>query len=584
MAARSVPSIRRRDVDPSLPILNRLYAARGEDPYAPPDLALKGLLAPSTMKGLGAAAAIVADAVVTGQRIICVGDYDLDGGGSIAVAMNGLEQMGARDIDFLIPDRLTQGYGLSPALADEAAERGCDVMITMDNGIAAHAGVARARSHNMTVVVTDHHLAGETLPLADVIVNPNQPGCDFASKNISGCGVVFYLLLAVRAALREQGWFERRAIAYPNLAPLLDIVALSTVGDVVRLDRNNRILVNHGIQRIRAGYARPGIAALMTVSGTEAEHITASDFGFRLGPRINASGRLDDMSIGVRCLLSSTPAEAMAYAGELDAWNRRRREIEADMREDAFAQTESREIGAAIVVSNPEWHEGVVGLVASRLKEHYHRPTIAFAASHGEIMKGSGRSIPGFHLRDALALVAAQHPGAIAKFGGHAMAAGLSVPKEHFSTFESAFMRVCAQWLTEDQMNNVIESDGELTPKEITTETARLIESAGPWGQGFLEPVFDGSFRVESVTLMGAEKQHVRYTLDIGGNPVNAVHFGAAGSHRQPGQSIDMAYKLNVNRWLGRESLQLMIEHAEEAGPRADLHPQETAVSHGVGD
>lgn len=544
--------VRQREIDPSLDLIERIFAARGEDPaHARAQPQLKDLLLPGDMKGMAPAARAVAEFVRAGKRITIAGDYDCDGGGGTAVGVLGLTYLGAKNVRFLVPDRITMGYGLSPQLADMAAELGTDLLITVDNGIAAHAGVARARSHGMAVVVTDHHLAGPDLPAADFIVNPNQPGCGFASKNISGCGVMFYLVAAVRSVL---------GMGDKPLNWLLDIVALSTVADVVKLDRNNRILVGAGINRIRAGRARPGVAALFRAAGASMDFCTAADFGFKLGPRLNAAGRLDDMTIGINCLIADDPGIAAGHAALLDGWNRERRKVEASMREEAAAQVEVGKINAGIVVASDEWHEGVVGLVAGRLKEAHHRPTIAFTRAHDGSLKGSARSIPGFHIRDALAQIQANAGDLIQKFGGHAMAAGLSVRADGLDDFTQRFIAVCESQLTADQLDQVIETDGELTERELTIENAETLENSGPWGQGFPEPAFEGSFRVSSVRRMGDQQQHVRYAIEAGGKIIDAVHFNGAEDIKSVGANIDLVYRMSVNRWNGNEKLNLMVD------------------------
>ncbi|MGH8446475.1 MAG: single-stranded-DNA-specific exonuclease RecJ, partial [Solimonas sp.] len=519
------------------------------------ELELARLLPPAGLLGIDAAAARVAAAVSGGEAIVVAGDYDADGATGVATAVAGLRALGAARVSYVVPDRFRMGYGLSPALAELAAASGASVLITVDSGIASNAGVAQAKALGLTVIITDHHLAGSELPAADAIVNPNQPGCGFASKHLAGVGVMFYLLLAVRAQLRGAGWFAGRA--EPNLAELLDLVAIGTVADVVRLDHNNRILVQQGLARIRAGRARPGIAALLQVAGRQRERLTSLDLGFVLGPRINAAGRLDDIRTGIECLLAPDTATALGLAQQLDRFNRERREIEAQMRDEALLMVEDSE-ATGVCVFEPDWHEGVVGLVASKLKDRLHRPTFAFArAQDGGLLKGSGRSIPGLHLRDALVLLDARHPGLLQRYGGHAMAAGLSLAESDYGRFAQAFDAVCAELLDDDALARVVHTDGELAAGELALETAHALEQAGPWGQGFAEPLFEGVFRVLGHRVL--KERHVKYQLDAGGGaPLPAIHFGGIEQLHERG-SLHATYRLGINRWQDSESLELFI-------------------------
>ncbi|TXH04112.1 MAG: single-stranded-DNA-specific exonuclease RecJ [Nevskiaceae bacterium] len=560
----NAPRIRRREavsahaLPASLPpVLRRIYGARGVRAEEL-SLDLKQLLPPSGLKGIADAALLLERALREGQRIVIAGDYDADGATSTALAVLALRAMGAARVDYVVPDRFRMGYGLSSALAELAAQGGTGLLITVDNGIASNAGVARAKALGMTVLITDHHLPGPELPAADAIVNPNQPGCGFASKHLAGVGVMFYLLLALRARLRETGWFAARL--EPQLAEYLDLVALGTVADVVKLDHNNRILVQQGVARIRSGRARPGLLALLRAAGRRAEDLGAIDLGFVLGPRINAAGRLDDMRIGIECLLGNDGAAADTLAHTLDRLNRERREIESEMREAALQIVAEDGAGTGVCLFDASWHEGVVGLVASRIKEKLHRPAIAFArASEGGLLKGSGRSIPGLHIRDALAAVDARHPGMIERFGGHAMAAGLTLAEAHYERFSAAFDAVCAEWLDATQLEQVIETDGELDAAELSLDTAQLLAGAGPWGQGFAEPLFEGVFEVESARLVGSTQTHAKYRLRRDGQRYEAMDFGGHERLVTRGR-VQLAYRLGVNRWNGEDKLDLLIQ------------------------
>ncbi|HUS24741.1 MAG TPA: single-stranded-DNA-specific exonuclease RecJ [Candidatus Binatia bacterium] len=536
------------------PVLRRVYAQRGVLNGAELMLGLQQLLPPA-LSGLDRACELLAAGL--DLPITVVGDYDTDGATATALAVLGLRALGARQVDYLVPSRFTQGYGLSPALAEAAAARGTRLLVTVDNGIASLAGVARAKELGLQVVVTDHHLAGPRLPVADAIVNPNQPGCGFSSKHLAGVGVMFYLLGALRARLRESGAFRTRP--EPVLADFLDLVATGTVADVVRLDHNNRVLVAQGLARIRHGRARPGLLALLQVAGRAAERVSSSDLGFAVGPRLNAAGRLEDMALGIECLLCADPAEALAMAQRLDQLNRERREIESQMRDEAMAMVEQVDAGAVgLSLFDAGWHEGVVGLVASRVKERLHRPVVAFArAQEAGLLKGSARSIPGLHVRDALAAVDAALPGTIVRFGGHAMAAGLTLPESALPAFKAQFDAVCRSWLQPADLDHVLESDGELAAAELSLDTARALEGAGPWGQGFPEPLFDGRFEVEGARIMG--ERHVRYRLRHQGRLLEAIHFGGAESRRESG-TVEVAYRLAVNRYQGYETPELRVE------------------------
>jgi single-stranded-DNA-specific exonuclease len=520
-------------------------------------LELKLLLPPGQLLGIEAAAALLAEAIARQRRIIVAGDYDADGATATAVAVLGLRALGAASVDYVVPNRFTMGYGLSPALVRMALDKGAELLVTVDNGIASIAGVAAANTAGLQVLVTDHHLAGEELPAAAAIVNPNQPGCGFASKHLAGVGVMFYVLLALRARLRAEGRFTGRA--EPNLAELLDLVALGTVADVVRLDHNNRILVEQGLARIRAGRARPGLHALLAAAGRPYEYAGSQDLGYVVGPRLNAAGRLEDMTVGIECLLAGTEA-AKTLAAQLDALNRERRDIEAQMRDEALELlAQNRDTGVCAFDSG--WHEGVVGLVASRVKDRLHRPVIAFArAAEPGLLKGSGRSIRGLHLRDALAAIDARHPGLITRFGGHAMAAGLSLPETRLAEFHAAFDAECAARLDAEALEQVLETDGELGEQELNLDTARVLERGGPWGQGFPEPHFEGSFEVLETRAMGGDGRHIKYRLRLpGGALVEALDFNGHERAAGRGERLRLVYDIGVNRYRGQEGLEMRI-------------------------
>lgn len=544
------------------PVLRRVFAARGigEDSLS---LDVAGLLPPGSLMGAAEAAVLLADTLEAGAPIVISGDYDADGATGTALAVLGLRALGAAQVHYVVPDRFRMGYGLSPALADAAAATGARLLVTVDSGISSVAGVARAQAHGLRVIVTDHHLPGAELPTADVIVNPNQAGCRFASRHLAGVGVMFYVLLALRAELRARGRFGDGD--GPRLSSLLDLVAVGTVADVVRLDRNNRILVEHGLRRLRAGRARPGLLALLQVAGCEPTWLTAQDLGFVLGPRINAAGRLDDIRTGIECLLAEDAGQALRLARELDQYNRSRRDIEAQMREDAAAQLVDDE-AVGICLFREDWHEGVIGIVAGRVKQQRHRPVIAFApAQEGELLKGSGRSIPGLHLRDVLAAIDAGAPGLIERFGGHAMAAGLSLRPGALDAFRSAFDAQCRGTLDAAALEHCLETDGELATDELTLETARLLETSGPWGQGCPEPLFEGCFDVLDARPVGADGAHIKYRLRHAGTVHDAIDFNGVERLARRGSAVRIAYSLAVNRWQGSERLDLRIVALEPA-------------------
>jgi single-stranded-DNA-specific exonuclease len=539
------------------PLLARLYAARGITDKAELDYELKSLLPPASLTHATDAAQLLADAIEAEAKMLIIGDYDCDGATATAVGMRALKSLGA-DVDFLLPDRFKLGYGLSPEIVDVAAEQSPDLIITVDNGIASLEGVARAQQHGIATLITDHHLPAATLPAADCIVNPNQPGCDFPSKCIAGVGVMFYVMLALRAELRERGYFAERP--EPNFANLLDLVALGTVADVVKLDRNNRILVSQGLKRMRAGQMQPGIAALFKAAARDPKRATAFDLGFLLGPRLNAAGRLADMRLGVECLLTDDPTRALTIAQQLDTLNRERREIEAGMQEQALVLLESldaNEASPGIALFDESWHEGVVGILASRIKDKLHRPVFAFALGEGGIVKGSGRSIPGLHLRDALDLVAKRAPGLLIRFGGHAMAAGATVAAENFDKFKSLFAQVAGELLAPTDLTRTLETDGNLEGGYFSLETARLLENE-IWGQGFPAPLFMDEFDVEQQRVL--KEKHLKLRLRKGNTRIDAIQFNFSA---QPGNRTRLAYRLAINEYMGVESPQLMVEHLE---------------------
>ena len=546
------------------PLLARLYAARGV--HAPDELddALARLLPPSGLKGAQDAARLLADAMAADRHLCIVADYDCDGATACAVAVRGLRMLGARQVSYLVPDRVVDGYGLTPPIAQRVKAQGADVLITVDNGIASVEGVAAAQNLGLQVLVTDHHLPAEQLPAAEVIVNPNQPGCTFGSKSMAGVGVVFYVLLALRAELRQRGVFD--AATQPKLDALLPLVALGTVADVVKLDANNRRLVAQGLKRVRAGALPPGMSALFRAAGREAPRATTFDFGFALGPRINAAGRLADMTLGIECLLTDDAGRADDLAKQLDAINRERRVIESDMREMAMEMAESLfEEGEtpppALCVFDPEFHEGVVGIVASRLKDKHHRPTFVFAASTAtgkeHELKGSGRSIAGFHLRDALDLVAKRAPGVLLRFGGHAMAAGCTIAEEHFEVFEETLNQVAMEWLDAATLQRRLETDGPLAPEYRRTELVDMLQRE-VWGQGFAPPVFSEEVEVLSQRLVG--EKHLALKLRHQGQPVDGIWF----NHVEPLPArVKLAYRLDADEWQGQKRVRFMVEAAE---------------------
>ncbi|ATA27035.1 single-stranded-DNA-specific exonuclease RecJ [Brenneria goodwinii] len=550
------------------PLLRRLYAQRGIKGARELERSLRGLLDYRLLNGIERAVDFLQQALADRRRIVIVGDFDADGATSTALTVLALRSMGGVNVKYLVPNRFDDGYGLSPEVVAQAAALGAEVIITVDNGISSLDGVDEAHRRGIAVLVTDHHLPGETLPVADAMINPNLRDCAFPSKALAGVGVAFYLMMALRARLRESGWFSQNMLTEPNLAELLDLVALGTVADVVPLDANNRILVAQGLNRIRAGKCRPGIRALLEVANRDAGQLVASDLGFALGPRLNAAGRLDDMSIGVALLLSDDITQARMLANDLDALNQTRREIEQGMQVEALRLCESLEHSRAelpygLAMYHPEWHQGVVGILASRIKERFHRPVIAFAPAGDGILKGSGRSIAGLHLRDALERLDTLYPGLMLKFGGHAMAAGLSLVESQFDEFRLRFGELVGEWLDASQLEGIIWSDGELALPDLCLSTAEMLRDAGPWGQSFPEPTFDGRFRILQQKLVGERHLKVMVEPVNGGPLLDGIAFNV-DTLLWPDSSVreaELAYKLDVNEYRGRRSVQLLIQH-----------------------
>jgi single-stranded-DNA-specific exonuclease len=540
------------------PVLARIYAARGIEKAAQLETALSALLPPSQLNNTGRMASALADAIIQKKRLLIVADYDADGATACAVGVRGLRRFGAI-VDYLVPNRFEHGYGLTPEIVRLAAQKKPDIIITVDNGIASVDGVNEANRLGIPVLITDHHLPGDTLPDAACIVNPNAPGCDFPSKHLAGVGVMFYVLLALRAELRERGMFA--GVDEPKLVELLDIVALGTVADVVRLDDNNRILVEQGLRRIRAGRACHGINALLKSAGRDPRRASTYDLGFVVGPRLNAAGRLEDMALGIECLLATDPALALQLAKRLDEMNRARRDIEADMHDTALAALEdiSPENAYSLCLLDDSWHQGVIGILASRLKEKYHRPTIIFAPVGDGTVKGSGRSISGLHLRDALDVVSKRFPELILKFGGHAMAVGLTVPEALFPQFQAAFEQVVQELLTPADLERLIETDGDLPAQQVNLQLAQELDS-GVWGQGFAPPAFHSLFDVVGQRVVG--EKHLKLRLAREGVEFDAMLF----FHDQllP-ERIEAVYQLGVNEYNGQQTAQLVVRHWKAA-------------------
>jgi len=551
------------------PVLKRIYLARDITRSDQTENTLSRLLRYDDLKNIGTAVEILADAVAKQLRIVIIGDYDADGATSCALAVKVLRRFGTRNVDYLVPNRFEYGYGLTPEIVEVAKAKQPDLIITVDNGIASLEGVKVAKAAGMQVIITDHHLPGESLPAADAIVNPNQPNDVFPSKHLAGVGVIFYVMVALRARLRERNWFETQNLTEPNMAEYLDLVALGTVADVVKLDHNNRILVAQGLARMRAGQACPGIHALLQVAGRDYKKVTSADLGFCVGPRLNAAGRLDDMSIGIECLLSQNMDDALDRARTLDNFNRERRQIEQTMREQAedhisalWAQGNTDSLPAAICLFDPDFHEGVIGILAGRIKEQLHRPVIVFAASGDDLIKGSARSIPGLHIRDALDRIATHHPGLLSKFGGHAMAAGLTIRKSDFQTFHALFVQTATELLDDDALQRVVHSDGQLAAREINLELAEILRSAGPWGQGFPEPQFEGRFELVQRRIVA--EHHLKMVVRSDEREFDAIAFRTTDAQWAPEvKQVQLVYRLDINEFNGQRSAQLLVEHVE---------------------
>jgi single-stranded-DNA-specific exonuclease len=560
------------------PVLARAYAQRGIESTEQLERGLKHMLPLGQLKGIEEAAELLAEALSEQKKILIVGDFDCDGATSSALAVRALRLLGATQVDYLVPNRFEYGYGLTPEIVAVAAERTPDLIVTVDNGISSIDGVAAANQRGIPVLVTDHHLQGHELPAAAAIVNPNQQGDTFASKNLAGVGVIFYVMLGLRAVLREMGWFSspenEQEMAEPNLAELLDLVALGTVADVVPLDHNNRILVGQGLARIRAGKCNAGITALIAVAKRNQANVAASDMGFALGPRLNAAGRLDDMSLGIELLLTDDPAQARELAQRLDGLNLERRGIENEMKEEAMCILDEMELDASVdknadlptglCLFEPHWHQGVIGILASRIKDRLHRPVIIFAQADDGTLKGSARSVPGLHIRDALDAVAAGHPGLLSKFGGHAMAAGLSLAADDFDRFREAFDTEVRRHLGPDDLKREILSDGELKQNELNLELAETLRAGGPWGQGFPEPMFDGTFELVSKRVVG--EKHLKLVLRVPNSEqaIDAIAFNVTDDDWPVDvKQVELAYRLDVNEFNGKRSAQLMVEFIE---------------------
>jgi single-stranded-DNA-specific exonuclease len=563
------------------PLVQRVLRQRHLAGIEQLDLSLKNLLPPTDLLGIDSAVELLLGHLHRQSKVLIVSDFDADGATSCALALRAMGAMGFQHLDYIVPNRFEYGYGLTPEIVQLAASRSPDLIITVDNGISSLEGTAAAHAAGIQVLITDHHLPGDELPAAEGIVNPNQPGCEFASKSLAGVGVIFYLMLALRSALRDEEWFKNQGIKEPNLAELLDLVALGTVADVVPLDRNNRILVNEGLKRIRAGRACAGILALLQISKRKPHDLVASDLGFAIGPRLNAAGRLEDMSLGIECLLTDSIDAAYQMVLRLDDLNSDRRLIENDMREQAFKNLNELNLNelqmpVGLCIYNEEWHQGVIGILASRVKDKFHRPVIAFADAGGAEqgtpeLKGSARSIRGFHIRDALDAIASRHPGLISKFGGHAMAAGLSLDKNRLEDFSQAFDEYAAGLLGQDELLARVVTDGELQADEFDLSAAEALIAAGPWGQGFPEPSFDGMFTIRDLRILG--DKHIKFSLDprSGGGPVEAIAFNADVSQDlQAGDELQLVYRLSVNEFRDIRRLQLVVEQFEKSPQKAD--------------
>ncbi len=555
------------------PVLARIYAARGVQSSDEVQYLLKKLALPQQFLGMPQAIALLTEALQQQQRIVVVGDFDADGATSTALVVLALRAMGALYVDYLVPNRFKFGYGLTPEIVDVAlVEKNPELIITVDNGISSREGVERAQQAGVKVLITDHHLTGKNLPTADAIINPNQPDCSFPSKNLAGVGVAFYVMAALSSHLKSIGWFADKPA--PVMTDFLDLVALGTVADVVQLDYNNRILVAQGLERIRAGKCRAGIKALFKVAGRDLATLQAVDLGFSIAPRLNAAGRLDDMSHGIECLLTNSEGLAQQYAEELNSMNIERRSIEAEMQQEALQLMANLELTAenlppALVLYNQDWHQGVIGIVAGRLKEKFHRPSVVFASADesGDVIKGSARSISGIHIRDAIEMVATQYPGLITHFGGHAMAAGMTIPRANFDIFQQALTRVIKKIATEEHLTAALATDGELEAQYFSLELAQLLRSSGPWGQAFPEPLFAGEFVCLDQRVLKEKHLKLQLKHPLTGQPLEAIAFNVdiANWPTSPPKVL-LAYRLDVNTFRGESRVQLMVEYLEAIG------------------
>ena len=552
------------------PVLARLYASRHLASASALQNTLDHLEPPARLKGMEAAISLLVSMLEQAKHILIVADFDADGATSCALAVRALRLLGAAKVSYVVPNRFEYGYGLTPEIVQVAAEQQPDLIVTVDNGISSVDGVAAARALGIQVLVTDHHLPGSVLPEADAIVNPNQPDDTFPSKHLAGVGVIFYVMLALRARLRDLGWFERRPLPEPNLAQLLDLVALGTVADVVPLDHSNRILVAQGLGRINQGQCCAGLRALLQVAGRAPGRLVATDLGFMLAPRLNAAGRLEDMSLGIACLLTDDAAAALEMAQRLDGLNRERRRIESAMQTQALAALDTLQLGnrlpRGLCLFDAAWHQGVIGILASRIKDRTHRPVICFAPSSDTEIKGSARSVSGVHIRDVLDAVATRHPHLLQKFGGHAMAAGLTLARCHLDAFQAAFAEEVARHLGEDDLRGRLLSDGALEAQDLALELAELLRAAGPWGQGFPPPLFDGQFELVERRIVG--EKHLKMILrHPQGKQLDAIAFNQTAEHLLPGQQLHAAYRLDVNEYRGERTLQLIVEHLAAVSP-----------------
>lgn len=548
------------------PVLARIYAGRNITHIEQTEYSLKNLLPPDTLKGINQAVEVLHHALANQERILVIGDFDVDGATSTTVAVKVLTALGAKNVSYLVPDRFKYGYGLTPEIVEAALEYTPDVIVTVDNGIASIDGVNAAHAHGLKVLITDHHLPGAELPKAEAIVNPNQPGDTFASKSLAGVGVIFYLMMALRAFLREQSWFEQQNIPEPNLTAWLDLVALGTVADMVPLDYNNRILVSQGLARIQARQCQPGILALLELANKQAHQLSATDLGFVVAPRLNAAGRLDDMSVGIECLLSPSVQQARGYAAQLESLNQERKEIQADMQEQAAVavqnmNTDGNELPQGICLFQEDWHQGVIGLIASKVKEKLNRPVIAFAKGEAEDIKGSARSVTGINIRDVLDAVATANPGLLIKFGGHAMAAGLSIHRNRIDDFSKAFAAEIERLGHNGNDPEAVYTDGELTDDDLSLEIAEALKRAGPWGQGFPEPLFEGSFEVVEQRIVG--QRHLKLVLSRKENQqLDAIAFNVIKNNEEPElEQIWATYRFDVNEFRGQRKAQLILDY-----------------------